>query len=63
VFGLNATRPYRIDAKEVLQRARADDVSRQRAAYREEPDPAFLTYGPKTRREFLALLNARGDVV
>src|SRR6476660_1723520 len=60
VFGLNATRPYRIDAKEVLQRARADDVSRQRAAYREEHDPHFTTYGPKTRREFLNLLGASG---
>jgi len=24
-------------------------------AYSEKPDPHFLTYGPKTRREFLAL--------
>ena len=63
VFGLNATRPYRIDAKEVMQRAQTDAVSKRRAAYREEPDPAFLTYGPKTRREFLALLSARGDAV
>jgi hypothetical protein len=63
VFGLNATRPYRIDAGEVLERARADEVSRRRARYRERPDPSYLTYGPRTRREFLALLRARGGVL
>ena len=60
VFGLNATRPYRIDAAEVQKRARMDDVSRRRVAYRERPDPTFLTYGPKTRREFLALASTMG---
>jgi hypothetical protein len=60
IFGLNATRPYGIDADEVLKRARNDRVERRRAAYRERPDPHFLTFGPKTRREFLANLKARG---
>ena len=36
-----------------------DRVTRERENYRERPDPSFLTYGPKTRREFLAL-KARG---
>ena len=60
IFGLNAMRPYEIDAEEVIQRARSDRIERQRADYREDPDPHFLTYGPKTRREFLANLKARG---
>jgi predicted TIM-barrel fold metal-dependent hydrolase len=60
IFGLNATRPYGIDTDEVLKRARNDRVERRRAAYRERPDPHFLTFGPKTRREFLANLKARG---
>ncbi len=60
IFGLNATRPYGIDAAEVLKRARLDAVERRRAEYRENPDPHFLTFGPKTRREFLANLKARG---
>ncbi len=60
IFGLNATRPYGIDAEEVVRRAAADRIARQRAAYREAPDPHFLTYGPKTRRQFLANLQARG---
>jgi uncharacterized protein len=55
VFGLNATRPYRIDAEEVLLRARNDELSRRRENYLNDRDPAYLTYGPKTRREFLQL--------
>ena len=55
VFGLNATRPYRIAADEVLLRARNDALSRTRENYLNERDPGYLTYGPKTRREFLRL--------
>ena len=32
-----------------------DRVARERENYRERPDPSFVTYGPKTRREFLTL--------
>ena len=60
VFGLNATRPYGLNLDEVLRRARTDKLSQQRAAYREAPDPAFKTYGPRTRREFLKLLRLGG---
>lgn len=56
VFGLNATRPYRIDADEVRLRADSDAISRRRNNYLGERDPSFLTYGPKTRREFLTLM-------
>jgi hypothetical protein len=42
--------------KEVLDKHLAKDrVSVARAEYREHPDPAFVTYGPRTRREFLNL--------
>jgi predicted TIM-barrel fold metal-dependent hydrolase len=60
IFGLNATRPYGIDVDEVLRRARHDAIERRRAEYREHPDPHFLTFGPKDRREFFANLKARG---
>ena len=60
IFGLNAARPYGIEVAEVLQRARRDAVGRRRAEYRRHPDPHFLTFGPKTRREFLSRLKARG---
>jgi len=57
IFGLNATRPYRISAEEVKLRARHDPLARERLAYRERPAPHFQTRGPRTRREFLNLLD------
>jgi len=57
IFGLNATRPYRISAEEVKLRARRDSLARERLAYRERPEPHFQTRGPRTRREFLNLLD------
>ena len=60
IFGLNAARPYGIDVAEVLRRAHGDAIARRRAEYRERPDPHFLTFGPRTRRQFLANLKARG---
>lgn len=60
VFGLNATRPYKISAEEVQIRAGRDTISRKRAEYLQHPDPSFLTYGPRTRREFLNLLGWNG---
>jgi hypothetical protein len=58
IFGLNAARPYGIDVDEILRRARDDRIGRRRAEYR--PDPHFLTFGPRTRREYFANLKARG---
>ena len=63
VFGLNATRPYRIDADEVMRRASNDGITRRRENYQNDPDPHFLTYGPKNRREFLNLKKWAGDSV
>ena len=60
IFGLNATRPYAISADEVKKHTRADPIARERLAYREHPEPHYLTYGPKTRREFLNLLRWNG---
>jgi hypothetical protein len=57
IFGLNATRPYRISAEEVKQHARGDKLAIERLAYRERPEPHFQTRGPRTRREFLNLLD------
>jgi predicted TIM-barrel fold metal-dependent hydrolase len=61
IFGLNAAKVYGLSASEVKKHTRADEVARQRQAYLERPEPHFQTYGPKTRREFLALL--RGGAV
>ncbi len=35
-----------------------DRIAHERLAYLEQPAPHFLTYGPKTRREFLRLPGA-----
>ena len=60
IFGLNAAGVYQIELDEVLRTAQNDTIAQRRAAYRENPNPHFLTFGPKTRREFLANLKARG---
>src|SRR5688572_8628197 len=60
IFGLNAARVYGLSPAEVRKYTAGDEVARQRRAYLERPDPHFRTYGPKTRREFLALLREGG---
>jgi uncharacterized protein len=55
IFGLNATRVYAISADEVKKHTRADRLTQERLAYNEHAEPHFLTYGPRTRREFLRL--------
>jgi predicted TIM-barrel fold metal-dependent hydrolase len=59
VFGRNALKVYRISEDVLKKHLAKDQVSRERLAYAERADPSFLTYGPKTRREFLNL-KARG---
>jgi len=58
IFGLNALKIYPV-AADVLKKhnVRQDKVALQRQEYREQSDPSFVTYGPKTRREFLNLLS------
>ena len=63
IFGLNAASVYDVEVDEVLRTAQTDLIARRREAYLENPDPHFLTNGPKTRREFLANLKARGGTV
>ena len=61
IFGLNALRPCGIDLDEAKLRASRDEVSRRKNNYANQPDPAFLTSGPKTRCEFLTLKKWAGD--
>jgi predicted TIM-barrel fold metal-dependent hydrolase len=53
VFGRNALRVYSVPDDVVRKHVPRDRVAQAREAYRENPDPDFRTYGPKTRREFL----------
>jgi predicted TIM-barrel fold metal-dependent hydrolase len=55
VFGRNAIRVYAIPEDVLKKHLPADKVAKERLAYREHSDPSFLTYGPRTRREFLNL--------
>ncbi len=56
IFGLNGEGVYGIDVAAVRRGA----LDARRADYREEANPSFATFGPKSRREFLALWDARG---
>jgi len=56
IFGLNAAKVYGLSPAEVKKYTGTDKVARDKLAYQERPEPHFLTYGPKTRREFLGLL-------
>ena len=60
VFGLNAAVPYGIDQAEIQQLTANDFVTVEKLAYQENPQPSFLTYGPKNRREFLNFLKWGG---
>ena len=55
VFGRNALRVYAVPDDVVRKHLPRDRVALDRREYRERPDPEFLTYGPKTRRDFLRL--------
>ncbi|MGJ8663844.1 MAG: amidohydrolase family protein [Marinicella sp.] len=56
IFGLNATKPYQISAAEVAQFIDNDQIAKNKQNYLNNPQPHFKTYGPKTRREFLNLM-------
>jgi hypothetical protein len=55
IFGRNAAKVYGLSVAEVKRYTSRDTISRARTAYMDNPQPHFLTYGPKTRREFLLM--------
>jgi hypothetical protein len=55
IFGLNAAMVYRVDVPSTRTDIEGDQLSGEKLAYLAEPDPSFLTHGPKTAREFLDL--------
>ena len=52
--------PYGVDEAEVRALTSTDIVTKEKLAYLEDPQPNFLTYGPKNRREFLNFLKWGG---
>jgi uncharacterized protein len=55
VFGLNGAKVYGLSAAEVKKYVARDPLSMEKVRYSQNPEPHFLTYGPKTRRDFLRL--------
>ena len=61
IFGFNASKIYGVDVPAQRKRAANDSLAQEKQAYLEERrDPSFVTYGPKTRREFFALRREQG---
>ncbi|HET8729119.1 MAG TPA: amidohydrolase family protein, partial [Alphaproteobacteria bacterium] len=56
IFGLNAARVYGLNLAEV----RTPGLDQSRMAYRDAPNPSFRTFGPETRRQFMALHGEHG---
>ena len=46
----------------VRRTADADRIGRIRAAYREDPRPSFVSYGPSTPAEYDALRRLHGNL-
>jgi hypothetical protein len=55
VFGLNAARVYGLQPDALRKKLGSDGVQRRKTEYSNDPRPTFATYGPRTRREWLAL--------
>lgn len=57
IFGLNGAKVYGLNVAALTARTA---LTESRATYREHAHPSFATYGPKTRRDFLANWRAHG---
>jgi predicted TIM-barrel fold metal-dependent hydrolase len=55
VFGRNALAIYKVPERVLKEHLPRDRVTIERDHYREDPDPSFVTHGPRTRRQFLNL--------
>jgi predicted TIM-barrel fold metal-dependent hydrolase len=62
IFGLNAARVYGLEPAVVRRRLARDRVQKSKDEYLNDPQPSFATYGPRTRREFLALRELLGGL-
>jgi hypothetical protein len=55
VFGLNAAQVYGLKPDAQRRKLAKDKVQKSKLDYLNDPQPNFATYGPRTRREWLAL--------
>jgi uncharacterized protein len=63
IFGLNAARVYNLKPDAMRAKLARDRVQKTRNDYKNNPDPSFLTYGPRTRREFFTFRLQSDDPV
>jgi hypothetical protein len=62
IFGLNAARVYGLKPEQMRRQLARDRVQKTKLEYLNAPDPSFATYGPRTRREFLAFRARHGEL-
>jgi hypothetical protein len=62
IFGLNAAKLYGIEPAAMRPKLARDRVQKSRQDYLNDPRPSFATYGPRTRREFLAFRALHGEL-
>ncbi len=62
IFGLNGARVYGLRPEQMRQKLARDRVQKTKLDYLNAPDPSFATYGPRTRREFLAFRALHGEM-
>ena len=62
IFGLSAARVYGLEPAAMRRKLARDRVKKARDEYLNDPQPSFETYGPRTRREFLALRELLTDL-
>lgn len=62
IFGRNAARVYGLQPDALKTRLMKDRVHKTRLDYLNDPQPSFATFGPRTRREFIAFRQLSGDL-
>lgn len=62
ILGLNAARAYGLSTAQVEDAIDNDDLAKAKGEYREQRSPSFETLGPRTRRELLSVIRARGGL-
>ncbi len=61
ILGRNAARVYGLSTEQMRTRLLKDRVQQRKTEYLNDPRPSFATYGPRTRREFIAFRAESGD--
>ena len=63
ILGLNAARVYNLKPDAMKAKLARDRVQKSKLEYQNNPDPSFMTYGPRNRREFFIFRSQSDDAV